>query len=86
LETSEILAAIDREINQLKQARALLEGRAAPALGKRPGRPKKAAVDVASAAKKPVKKKRNLSPDGRARIVEAVKRRWVAQKKAAATK
>jgi hypothetical protein len=29
------------------------------------------------------KKKRNLSPEGRARIVEATKRRWAAQKKAA---
>lgn len=84
--TSEILVAIDREIDQLKQARALLEGRAAPALGKRPGRPKKAVVDVTPASKKPVKKKRNLSPEGRVRIAEAVKRRWEAQKKAAATK
>jgi hypothetical protein len=28
------------------------------------------------------KKKRNLMPEGRARIAETVKRRWVAQKKA----
>jgi hypothetical protein len=33
---------------------------------------------------KPAKKKRNLFPEGRARIAEAVKRRWAKQK--AATK
>jgi len=75
---SEILAQIDKEIAQLQQARALLGGGAAPA-------PKKAAA--APAAKKPVKKKkRNLSPEGRKRIAEAVKRRWAEQKKAASAK
>ena len=75
---SEILAQIDKEIAQLQQARALLGGGAAPA-------PKKAAA--APAAKKPVKKKkRNLSPEGRKRIAEAVKRRWAEQKKAASSK
>jgi hypothetical protein len=29
------------------------------------------------------KKKRNLSPEGRARIAEAAKKRWAAQKKIA---
>jgi hypothetical protein len=42
-------------------------------------------AEVAPAAAKPAKKKkRNLSPEGRKRIAEAVKRRWAAQKKAAA--
>jgi len=31
-------------------------------------------------------KKRNLTPEGRRRIAEAVKRRWAEQKKAAAGK
>jgi hypothetical protein len=35
------------------------------------------------AARKPVKKKRNLTPEGRKRIAEAVKRRWAEQKKSA---
>jgi hypothetical protein len=39
---------------------------------------------VPVAAKPARKKKRNLSPEGRKRIAEAVKRRWAAQKKAAA--
>ena len=38
---------------------------------------------AAPAAKKR-KKKRNLTPEGRKRIAEAVKRRWAEQKKAAA--
>ena len=73
---SEILTEIDREIAQLQQARALLAGKAAPAAKKA------AAVPV---AKKTAKKKRNLSPEGRKRIAEAVKRRWAEQKKAASS-
>jgi hypothetical protein len=72
---SEIIAQIDREIAQLQQARAVLAGDAEPALKK---------VAAGSAAKKTVKKKRNLTPEGRKRIAEAVKRRWAEQKKAAA--
>jgi hypothetical protein len=73
---SEILVEIDREIAQLQQARTLLAGGAASA-------PKKTA---AAAAKKAAKKKRNLTPEGRKRIAEAVKRRWAEQKKAAPAK
>ncbi|MGA2808857.1 MAG: hypothetical protein ABSE87_12035 [Terracidiphilus sp.] len=73
---SEILAQIDREIAQLQQARALLAGSAVSA-------PRKAA---ATAARKAAKKKRNLTPEGRKRIAEAVKRRWAEQKKEAAGK
>jgi hypothetical protein len=73
---SEILAQIDREIAQLQQARALLGGVAAKTR-------KEAAVP---AAKRVVKKKRNLTPEGRKRIAEAVKRRWAEQKKAATAK
>jgi hypothetical protein len=72
---SEILAQIDREIVQLQKARTLLGGTAASA-------PKKAAA--AKTVRKPAKKKRNLTPEGRKRIAEAVKRRWAEQKKAAA--
>lgn len=73
---SEILAQIDREIAQLQQARALLAGSAVSA-------PRKAA---STAARKAAKKKRNLTPEGRKRIAEAVKRRWAEQKKEAAGK
>jgi nitrogen fixation protein FixH len=85
---SEILATIDHEIAQLQQARALLSGGAAPVVAKKKaGRPKKVvavAVVAAKPAKKAKKKKRNLSPEGRKRIAEAVKKRWAAQKAAAA--
>jgi len=72
---SEILAQIDLEIAQLQHARALLGGKAAA--GSRKSAP---------AARKPLKKKRNLTPEGRKRIAEAVKRRWAEQKKAASAK
>jgi hypothetical protein len=76
---SEILIQIDREIAQLQKARALLAGGAAAAV------PQKAAATPT--ARKPAskgKKKRHLTPEGRKRIAEAVKRRWAEQKKAAA--
>lgn len=72
---SEILSQIDKEIAQLQHARALLQGRAASATKKTKAAP--------AAAKPAKKKKRNLSPEGRKRIAEAVKRRWAEQKKAA---
>ena len=83
---AEILASVDHEIALLQQVRALLGGAAAAAPKKSPGRPKKVARAVTPAVKpaKKRRKKRHLSPEGRKRIAEAVKRRWEAQKKAAA--
>jgi len=75
----DILAQLDAEIARLQQAKALLassDGSTAPTT--RRGRPKK--ITASPAPAKPVKKKRNLSPEGRARIAEAVKRRWASQK------
>ena len=57
----DILAQIDREISQLKEARALLEGGPVLAFAQIP-------------------RKRNLTPEGRRRIAEAVKRRWALEK------
>jgi hypothetical protein len=83
-----ILDSIDHEIAQLREARALLSGQASPTLRRKAGRPAKATSQVVSPAVTPAKKKkkRNLTPEGRKRIAEAVKRRWAAQKKAAAGK
>lgn len=67
---TEIIVQLDHEIAQLQQARVLLAG------GK--PSPKRNVADP------PVKKKRKLTPEGRKRIAEAVKRRWAAQKKATA--
>ena len=69
----DILAQIDREIAQLQQARALLTG----------GR---ASAKNSSSTPKATKKKHRLSPEGRKRIAEAVKRRWAEQRKAAGGK
>jgi hypothetical protein len=75
MSANEILSLIDAEIATLQQARAALAG----ATKKGPGRPGSAAAP----AVKLKKKKRNLSPEGRARIAAAVKARWARQKKAA---
>jgi hypothetical protein len=68
---TDILNLIDAEIARLQQARALIKG---AAVKRKPGRP----VGTGK------KKKRKLSPEGRARIAAAVKARWAKQKKAAA--
>jgi hypothetical protein len=70
---AEILKQIDGEIAQLQHARALLAGKGVAAKRKAKAAP----------ARKAAKKKRVLSPEGRKRIAEAVKRRWAEQKKAA---
>jgi hypothetical protein len=77
---SDILATIDREIAQLQQARALLGGGAVAPVKRSPGRPRKSLVVAPVVAKPAKKKKRNLSPEGRKRIADAVKKRWAAQK------
>jgi len=77
----DILDLIDVEIDRLQQAKAVLSSVTAPVVpttAPAKGRPKKSAD--AAPPPEPAKKKRNLSPEGRARIAEAVKRRWAAQK------
>jgi len=72
METSAILAAIDAEIQRLRHARTLLGG---GTLGKRgPGRPK-------GSSESP--KRRQLSPEARAKIAAAQRARWAKAKKTA---
>jgi hypothetical protein len=78
---SEILASVDREIALLKQVRALLLGNTESATTS----VKKAKV-AKPVKKTSAKKKRRLSPEGRKRIAEAVRRRWEAQRKAKSSK
>ena len=79
----ELLSLIDAEIATLKEARALLAtGSAVTAAPRKAGRPPKVVASSPKASPRK-KKKRVISPEGRARISEAVKRRWAAQKKAA---
>jgi len=81
MQLSKILAEIDLEISRLEQARSILAGDGAPAVKKTR---KARSTNVGADAPAKRKKKRNLSPEGRKRIAEAVRRRWELQKKAAA--
>lgn len=73
MDVSRMVSEIDAEISRLQQARAALTGIAGSGtVAPRRGRPK---GSVNKAAAKP-KRKRNLSPEGRKRIAEAMKRRW----------
>jgi hypothetical protein len=78
VEVTRIIAEIDAEISKLQQARELLSGIAAKA-GKGPGRPK-----GSKNAKAATPHKRKLSPEGRKRIADAMKRRWAEKRKLAA--
>ena len=70
---TDILSTIDAEIATLKQARALLAAGSAVTVAKRKaGRPRK--VTDSSPTASPQKKKRVLSPEGRARIAAAAKK------------
>lgn len=82
MDVSKIIAEIDTQIASLQTARAAIVSlnTAAPVKGKR-GRPK-----GSTNAPKAAKKKRNLTPEGRKRIADAMKRRWAAQRKEAPKK
>ncbi|MFN2974933.1 hypothetical protein [Terriglobus aquaticus] len=78
MDTQSIIEALDREINRLKQARAILETLPNSEPTKRgPGRPKSSTVTAAP-------KKRIMSAEARARIAAAQKKRWAAQGKSKA--
>ena len=70
----EIVAELDRQIAHLKEARALLTGQT---VAKRRGRP-----PGSTNARK--HRKHRLSPEGRKRISDALKRRWALRRKTAA--
>jgi hypothetical protein len=67
---TDIVSRIDAEIARLEQAKSLLAASETPKAGK---------LKKAPAARK----KRRLSKEARARIAEAQRKRWAAQKKAA---
>lgn len=73
MEVSRIIAEIDAQILKLQQARALLAGTQA-VVRTGPGRPK----GSKSAPK------RKLSPEGRKRIADAMKKRWAERRKQSA--
>ena len=69
----------------LEVQRARIDGQIAEVralMGRRgPGRPPAAARSVSAATPAPKKKRRKLSPEGRARIIAATKKRWAAIRK-----
>lgn len=83
MEVTRIIAEIDAQILKLQQARTLLAG-TTPVATKSPGRPKGSKVAVKAAATAPKKvtaRKRKLSPEGRKRIADAMKKRWAERRK-----
>jgi hypothetical protein len=96
VEVSRILAEIDSQISKLQQARSILaETSAAPVVRVGRGRPKGSKNSATKAASKPsakttvakvaapgaAKGKRKLSPEGRKRIADAMKKRWAERRK-----
>jgi hypothetical protein len=73
MQTNDIIAEIDAEISRLQQAKALLSG---TTVKRDPGKP------VTNGASKPAVK-RVLSPEARAKIAAAQKKRWAKARKAA---
>jgi len=75
-----LVQEIDSEISRLQQARALLIGTPTK---RSPGRPKAGASHktASTAGSKPAKRKRRLSPEGRKRIADAMRKRWAERKK-----
>ena len=80
MEVSRIIAEIDAQISKLQQARALLAGTTVTATRAGRGRPK-GSKNAASAAPVTAPRKRKLSPEGRKRIAEAMKKRWAERRK-----
>jgi hypothetical protein len=86
MDVRKIVAEIDAKIASLQQARAVLVDLDESDLGLKPrrGRPKGSTNAAKAATVKIVKsapRKRNLSPEGRKRIAEAMKRRWAERRK-----
>jgi len=81
----DVLALLDAEIAALKEARQLLMADSTGSAPRKAGRPRKIENALPTVVTKTAKtkKKRNLSPEGRARIAEAAKLRWAALRKTA---
>lgn len=80
MQVSEIIAEIDKEIARLQQVRSLVAGETT---GAKRGRPRKVATVAALNAPA---RKRKLTPEGRKRIADAMKRRWAERRKQQAAK
>lgn len=82
MEVSRIIAEIDGQIAKLQQARALLAGTTATTTKRTgPGRPKGSKNSAATTSAATTPRKRKLSPEGRKRIADAMKKRWAERRK-----
>jgi hypothetical protein len=79
VEVKQIIVELEQEIARLNEARALLSGEGT-------GRRKRGRPAGKANAPRPAVRKRQLSPEGRKRISEAMTRRWAARRKAKAQK
>jgi len=84
MNTSEMIESLRAEIAKLQRVLDLLLDQSADVTqARRPGRPRVAGKTVSSPNPEGRgRKKRTLSPEGKARIAAAQKRRWAAQKSA----
>ena len=81
MEVTRILAEIDSQIAKLQQARDLLSS---PVKKAGRGRPKGSKNHVVAApVAETAPRKRKLSPEGRKRIADAMKKRWAERRKQA---
>ena len=80
MEVSRIIAEIDGQIAKLQQARALLAGTSPTSKRTGPGRPK-GSKNAAAVSAATTPRKRKLSPEGRKRIADAMKKRWAERRK-----
>jgi len=85
VEVTQIIAEIDAQIQKLQQARALLSDASQPVRNGR-GRPKGTKKAAAPAVVATGRRKRKLTPEGRKRIADAMKKRWAERRKQTATK
>jgi hypothetical protein len=83
-----MIAGLDEEIKKLQEIRKALEGFTTPAVAGKVGRgrpkgsvTKSVAIKAAATKAAPVATKRKLSPEGRKRIADAMKRRWAERRK-----
>jgi hypothetical protein len=80
MDVSRIVSELDAEIARLQQIRSALTGISSQTLEKpRRGRPK--GSKNATTSTTPAKRTRKLTPEGRKRIAEAMKRRWAERRK-----
>lgn len=84
MDTTKVIAEIDQELSRLQHARAIVAGLGGTAAPRKPGRPPLKLTGTIPA--KASKKRGGISPEGRKRIAEAMKRRWAERRAAQAKK